>query len=203
MPVQENGTRPARALPYRICTDFRIDAASGKVWVDLVNQSKVGAAFYIYSTKQPQENPRRYTVSAAQQLSDYWNLSDLGESKLSVFGPNGYLAEFSGASSSDHAGMPEAKLRYEADGSLHLTLHNPGTSPCMVQVRNAYDAGDVRHHTIAPGKTMVDRWNLASSPGWFDLSITQDSAPGYLRRFAGHAEDGRPSTSDPAVFKEA
>jgi phospholipase C len=207
MPMQENGTRPARALPYTIYTECRVDIAANKLWIDLINEGKAGAAFYIYSTKQPQENPRRYTVSASQRLSDYWDLADMKNGcKLSVFGPNGYLAEFSNDPSSfnDSAARPEAKLRYDpSKGSVHLTLHNTGSSECIVQVGNSYDPAGVRHHTIAPGKSIDDHWSLAASAGWFDLTITQESAPAFLRRFAGHLEDGKPSTSDPAVFKEA
>jgi phospholipase C len=73
---------------------------------------------------------------------------------------------------------------------------------CKLQVSNEYEVGALHHHSIAPGQTVEDRWKLASSSGWFDLSITQESAPGFLRRFAGHAENGKPSTSDPATFKE-
>jgi phospholipase C len=203
MPVQENGTRPARALPYKIYTDCRADNADNKFWIDLINEGKAGAAFYIYSTKQPQENPRRYTVSASQRLSDYWNLSDLGSSKLSVFGPNGYLSEFSNDPSSDHAGKLEIKLRHQPRGDIHLTLHNSSSTSCTLKVTSSYDAKEVRHHTIAPGKVIEDRWALASSSGWFHISITQDSAPCFLRRFAGHVGNGKPSISDPAVFKEA
>jgi phospholipase C len=207
MPIQEHGTRPARALPYKIFTDCRVDPNADKFWIDLTNAGKAGAAFYIYSSKQPQVNPRRYTVSASQQLSDYWDLSELKKGhKFSVFGPNGYLSEFSNDPSSFAANgaNPEAKLRYDPiTGDLHLTLHNSGSAPCSLQVSNAYETGSMRHHTIMPGKSVEDRWEIASSSRWFDLSIQQNAAPGFLRRFAGHAEDGRPSTSDPAVFKDA
>ena len=207
MPIQEHGTRPARALPYAIFTDSRVDQIGDKFWIDIVNNGKAGAAFYIYSTKQPQENPRRYTVSASQQLTDYWPLSELKDGcKLSVYGPNGSLSEFACDPSSFSNGdaKPEVKLRHDAQmGDVHLTLRNSGTKPCTLQVRNVYETGVVRHHTISPGKAVEDRWGVAPSAGWFDLSITQESAPGFLRRFAGHLEDGKPSTSDPGTFKEA
>jgi phospholipase C len=197
MPMQESGTRPARALPYKFYIDSRVDIANEKFWVDLINEGKVGTAFYIYSTKQPQENPRRYTVSASQRLSDYWKLSELRDGhKLSVYGPNGHLSEFSCDPSSflDSGAKPDATLRYDSStGALHLTLRNTGSAPCRLEVINAYEADKTRRHAVAPGKSIEDRWVL---------SITQESAPGFLRRFAGHVEDGRPSTSDPAVFKE-
>lgn len=207
MPTQEHGTRPARALPYTIFTDSRVDHAADKFWIDMVNNGNAGAAFYVYSTKQPQENPRRYAVSASQQLTDYWPLSDLKDGcKLSVYGPNGSLSEFACDASSFSNGdaKPEIKLRHVAQtGEVHLTLRNSGTKPCTLQARNVYEAGAVHHHTIAPGKAVEDRWRVAPSAGWFDLSVTQESAPGFLRRFAGHLETGKPSTSDPGIFKDS
>ena len=125
--------------------------------------------------------------------------------KLSIFGPNGYLAEFScdPSSFSDNCAKPEVSLRYEPlAGNLHLIMHNTGSTACTLQIKNSYDAVDIRHYTIAPGKTLEDRWSLAPDSRWFDISITQDSAPKFLRRFAGHVENGKPSTSDPSVFKE-
>jgi phospholipase C len=37
------------------------------------------------------------------------------------------------------------------------------------------------------------------SNGWYDLSVTADRDGAFLRRFAGHVETGRASTSDPAT----
>ena len=125
--------------------------------------------------------------------------------KISVFGPNGYLAEFSCDPSffTSNGARTEASLRYEPLAcDLHLTMHNTGSVACTLQIKNSYDAADIRHYSIAPGKTLEDRWPLAPDSRWFDISVTQDSAPKFLRRFAGHVENGKPSTSDPAVFKE-
>jgi phospholipase C len=45
----------------------------------------------------------------------------------------------------------------------------------------------------------VQHWELESSHGWYDLSITLAGSPIYLRQLAGHVETGRPSISDPAL----
>jgi len=42
-------------------------------------------------------------------------------------------------------------------------------------------------------------WPIAGSGNWYDISLTSDSDPRYLRRLAGHIEDGNPSVSDPAI----
>jgi phospholipase C len=208
MPAQEPGIRPTRALPYTIFTDARMDITGKKFWIDLINDSSVGAAFYSYSTGQPQGNPRRYTVSASHQLSDYWPISQMENGcKLSIYGPNGYLSEFSCDPSSltttTQAAIPEVKLRHDPlTRDLLLTLGNTGGKTCTFHIANLYESGNVRHYTIDAGNVVEDRWSTTAAGGWFDLSITQKSAPGFLRRFAGHLEDGKPGTSDPGVFRE-
>jgi len=43
------------------------------------------------------------------------------------------------------------------------------------------------------------RLPLASSSNWYDYSLRVNGLPGWLRRFAGHLENGLPSISDPAM----
>jgi len=46
---------------------------------------------------------------------------------------------------------------------------------------------------------MGESWVLAASHHWYDLSVTSNDDPTFLRRLAGHVENGRPSISDPAA----
>ena len=207
MPEQEPGTRPARALPYEIYAHCRVEANEGRLWIDLDNAGKAGAVFYIYSTQVPQVHPRRYTVSPGQKLADYWPLEEMKDGrKFSVFGPNGYLAEFAcdpSAFSDGHA-QPEVMLRFDSvAGNVHATLVNTGAAPCMLTINNYYASVPARDYQLVPGAKIQDFWVLNSSSGWFDLAVTQEGAPGFLRRFAGHVENGKPSVSDPGVAKMA
>ncbi len=63
---------------------------------------------------------------------------------------------------------------------------------------NGY-GGRTRTWELFPGQRIDDYWDLRGSHGWFDLTISDGTASGFLRRFAGHVETGRPSTSDPAI----
>jgi phospholipase C len=196
MPKQEPGTRPARALPYEFTTQCRLDGE--RLWIDFVNTGQAGAAFYVYNGCTPHNPPRRYTVSRSQKLSDYWEMAKQETAyDISIYGPNGYLSHFRGAISS----MPEARVRYDGQsGDVYLTLANNGPKPCIVTAGNRYEHTKPRSYNLEPGATTEDRWSLASSSGWFDLSITGKDEPVFLRRFAGHVETGHPATSDPAVF---
>ncbi|WP_446743750.1 phosphocholine-specific phospholipase C [Silvibacterium acidisoli] len=205
MPEQEPGTRPARALPYKTFVHGRIDEASGRFYVDIDNQGRAGAAFYVHSSETPQTHPRRYSVSPRQKLSDYWELAAMKDGRrLSAHGPNGYLAEFGcdAADFSEGAARAEVTISHDAEGNVQAALHNSGKSACTVKVVNAYSKEAARTYTLQPGQSTDDKWLLADSHGWFDLVVMRTDAPKYLRRFAGHVETGKPSVSDPGPVQK-
>jgi phospholipase C len=207
MPAQEPGNRKARALPYELLVQCReeTESAPQKVWIEFANAGKAGAAFYVYDYAKHDSNPRRYTVSAADTLSDYWPTSESqGSYDLTVHGPNGYLCQFRGNTKGPAShGKPEVRLRYDAaQGDVILTLSNSGFAACEVHVINSYSGFAEKIYSLAPGASVEDRWLLTASAGWYDLVITSIESPAYLRRFAGHVETGRPSLSDPALLED-
>ena len=209
MPQQEPGTRKARALPYELFAHCRLrdeetHTVGPKVWIDFANTGESGAAFYVYNDKKRDESPRRYTISAGDSLSDYWLTSDTqGSYDLSLHGPNGYFCQFRGNASeaaSHGKADVEVKVRYDiSEGNLTLSLANTSSVPCRLTVTNAY-GGTPHTYALAPRTSVDDHWVLTSSSAWYDLSVTNAESPEFLRRFAGHVETGRPSTSDPAIF---
>lgn len=204
MPVQEPGTRPARALPYAFFTHCRTEP--GKFWVDFVNTGKAGAAFYAYNGRDPQAPPRRYAVSPPQTVSDYWETKKDALYDISVYGPNGYFSRFRGsapkAQTSDSS-MPTVTLKHDGHSSdLYVTLANDGGAPCSLTVSDGYSNAEPHHYQVSPGATVEDHWDLSSSSCWFDLTVLSAEDPKFERRFAGHLETGRPGTSDPAVFED-
>jgi phospholipase C len=64
---------------------------------------------------------------------------------------------------------------------------------------NAYSRSPARHFHLAPGQVVEERWSIADSHGWYDLSVTCDASTAFLRRLAGRVENGRPRLSDPAI----
>jgi phospholipase C len=205
MPEQEPGTRKARALPYELLVHCREETASDaqKVWIDFANTGKAGAAFYVYNGGNPDGNPRRYTVSPADALSDYWLISEpQGSYDFTVHGPNGYFRQFRGNTKGPAShGKPEVQLRYDAaEGNVILSFSNSGSASSKMQVIDSYNGNVQRTYSVAPGANVEDRWLLTTSAGWYDISVTAMESPDYLQRFAGHVETGRPSLSDPALL---
>ena len=53
---------------------------------------------------------------------------------------------------------------------------------------------------VRPGGSLEQSVRTDRANGWYDVSVRISGDSGYLRRFAGHVENGRPSTSDPAII---
>jgi phospholipase C len=192
LPKQEPGTRPARPIPYQVHAHGRADLTARRFWVDFSNEGTAGAVFHVFSPHE-ENSPRVYTVEARKELSDFFDVPAAEPYRLSVFGPNGFLREFRGS-----AEPVSVHISYNAS-HLCVALNNPRPSPCTVVIRdNAYGTPTRQIHIAAAGRheELID---TAQSERWYDFSITHNLDPDYLHRFAGHIENGQPSTSDPAV----
>lgn len=180
---QEQGTRPARALPYALEAVFA--ATADGVALRLVNSGAQGACLYVYREGSA-ETPWRYTVGAGTTLTA---TLPTGAGRLAVHGPNGFYRGFV-------AGAALHVVARAAGDALRLTLSHEGSSALAVRLRdNAYGGGgtDV---TLAPGQQHVAMWNLVPNAHWYDVTVAAGSGEW---RFAGHVETGRASTTDPAA----
>jgi phospholipase C len=78
-----------------------------------------------------------------------------------------------------------------------LAVENCGAQSIVLLIWDAYGRDRSKHH-VAPGHTLVWRWSLDGSFGWYDLSLRVEGDASFMQRLAGHVEDGRSSMSDPA-----
>jgi phospholipase C len=190
VPRQEPGTRPARPLPYLL--NVRVDRGPGggaPIHLIFENRGAAGAHFLVTSPGLTR-GPWFYTVDAGKTLSDRLAVDDGDD--LTISGPDGFLRQRRG-----EAGI-EAELSYApATDEVVLSIANTGAAPCAVMVRGG--AGESRRHVISPSATSEDRWSVRNRAGWYDLSVSVEQDAVFLRRFAGHLETGRPSSSDPAI----
>ncbi|HEU4635114.1 MAG TPA: phospholipase domain-containing protein, partial [Edaphobacter sp.] len=194
MPVQEKGTRPARPLPYWVETACQVD--NDRVTLSLMNKGKAGAAFYIYNRAEPQREPRRYTVSAGDTLADFWMPAPSGGFDLAMYGPNGCMAHHKGTVSAEE---PAVELRQDPEKNLvRITVRNRSQNSNSFAIGESYTKLRVQR-SVPAGEEIAIEIPLALSSGWFDVSVEAAKADPFLRRFAGHIEDGKPSISDPAL----
>ncbi|MFI0037557.1 phosphocholine-specific phospholipase C [Streptomyces mutabilis] len=197
MPRQERGLRPARPLRYVPHVDGAVDAAAGKFTLTFASGPRAGAAFLVTSGNRT-DGPWTYTTEAGKTIADTWNSVYSGGSyDLTVHGPNGFLRAFRGAGKATGA---EVTARHTGD-DLRLTFTNAGSGTARLRVADAY-GGRSRTVTVRPGATVHHTVDLARSRRWYDVTVTSESDPAFLRRLAGHVENGRPGVSDPAIVTD-
>jgi phospholipase C len=192
--AQEEGIRPARALPYAI--EVAAQHVGSTLNLHFANTGTQGTSFYVYQQGRT-EAPWRYTVGAGASLDEALALP-AGDYAFTVYGPNGFFRGFSRKDTSgSEVGLHVSSICVPASGAIHLIMENSGAAPvsCIV-ADNAYGGG-VRHHDIAPGAKVVDRWNIVDSHHWYDLVA---NFGGQSWRLAGHMETGKISFSDPAAI---
>jgi phospholipase C len=193
MPRQEPGTRPARPLGYAWSVRHRLADGASRVAFD--NTGALGAAFLVYDGLRREAPPRRYTVAAGARIEDAWKLADAGDGyDRRIHGPNGYFCALRGFADDTF----EAEVR-GAGGQrrIEVLLWNRGERAAVCRVANAYGTAPARQVAVPAGGTETLAFELAESAGWYDIAVTLPDAPRYLRRYAGHHEDGQPATSDP------
>ncbi len=196
LPRQEPGQRPARALPYDFDVSARVRPEG--LALSLSNTGKAGAGFILYARGG---EPRFYTVEAGRSLTDLIAFDGVAYD-FDLHGPNGFLRGFRNDLAKPAA--LEADARFDPRrGQLAITIRNSGVADETVVVARSGEPYGGRRHVLQPGALLVDRWDLAASNNWYDLTLTSLRAAGFGRRFAGHGENGRPSVSDPNFGKPA
>ncbi|GLZ79929.1 non-hemolytic phospholipase C [Actinorhabdospora filicis] len=204
LPTQESGVKPARPLPYDLAVHGRV--ASDKFWLDFTNHGTTTAAhFYVHAANFRTDGPWRYTVEAGKSLSDYWQAgTPTGAYDLIVTGPNGFIRRFTGnrstATTTGNAN-PEVTLRHApAENKVYLKMTNAGQKACTLTITPNNRAGGPWTYQLQPGQSTEDYFTTGGTSGWYDLTATATgTADAFLRRFAGHMENGTPSLTDPVM----
>ena len=116
-----------------------------------------------------------------------------------MHGPNGFLTQFSGDASGSGAGV-EVTASIGRDGELRLTAVNGTKKDVRLNLRSLLRGDEVpakeRTVWLAPGERETLRFEpLRTSHGWYDFAVGIAGDSAYLRRFAGHLENGRPSVA--------
>lgn len=197
MPVQEPGTRPARAIPYHLEASGLLDVQKNNFEILFQNMGDAAAVFHVRSA---QHIPRTYTVAPGAQLSDVWSIDagDAGSYEISVHGPNGFFRSYGGAINDATPNM-RVKATYDVH-RLHIMLQitNSGEFPRSFSIHDAYSK-TTQQLSSKPGAISDHSYDLTNSHGWYDLTLTSEANASFRQQFAGHLENGQPSMSDPAM----
>jgi phospholipase C len=191
--AQMPGQRAARPLGYRF--DVVPAVRAGKLWLDMHNEGSLGVALAAHDRSGAMA-PRHYTLGAGGRLVVPW--ADAGPYDVAIWGPNGFLRRFAGATD----GTVEAVLAADADTAVVTLLNRGPAARCFTVILDpAYRTTAARERplSVAAGAAAAMRWELAPSDGWFDLLVRVDGEPDFQRRFAGHIDPRRQQRTDPAI----
>ena len=212
MAVQEQGIRPSCALPYELYADgmlsddknsFEISMKAGR---DLFAELSAGSPFYVYAPgKYKNEEVRTwaYAVVAGDELKDNWVINDFENSHyhLRVYGPNGFFREFSG---DKNEASIDVKAKYEQSngkptGNIILQIiNNARQSQSIIITDNSYKTG-TKEQSVDAAISKEITVDTGKSFGWYDISVKLKGNLSFARRFAGRAETGASSKTDPLM----
>ncbi len=189
LPIQEEGQRPARPLPYALEVIGR--PFGGFFELAIFNRGTAGACLAVYGDD---DGPWFYTCGAGRTLN---GILLVGASPYSfrIHGPNGFFRIFE--DKPPYSGIAIGSRYDDTTEELVLTLRNRSTAEAIIQTRPlAYSHVPARLCSLAPGERQEDRWAIAESDHWYHVELRSGSAVWQL---AGHIETGRISRSDPAI----
>ncbi len=200
LPVQEPGTRPARAVPYVLNVTAATKPSVGQVTLNFINSSARTGTFHVRSGSLVQQ-PRGYTVAGHTALNDVWDFSPLGSTpySLSVYGPNGLFRAYEGGLIAETSANIEATLKYHvAEGGVTVSAVNVGKTDCTLQMLDVYSSA-VKSAFLKPGARVEEFFALGKFHGWYDLVLTVAEDPSFKLQLAGHLESGKDSMTDPLI----
>ncbi|HEY0718105.1 MAG TPA: alkaline phosphatase family protein [Streptosporangiaceae bacterium] len=165
----------------------------------------------------PATTPGQYTVAPAAHEGTTVSASvplASGSYDLTVVGPNRFLRHFTGDSAQPGA-TAQVTATYHAPGHGPGPGYNPGYGPgpgqpvlALVLANGGHDAvtftvtanhygrhADRCYQVPAHGSATHLANPIASSDGWYDLSVTVSGDRTWSRRYVGHLENGQPSVT--------
>jgi phospholipase C len=119
---------------------------------------------------------------------------------ITVVGPNRFLRRFTGNVTTSGAAA-RVTADYYAEGwgprpTLTLTLANAGSADLTFTVTpNNYWADSGKYHVGAGQRAAHQLDPLATSGGWYDLTVTIDDDSSWSQRYTGHLENGSASVT--------
>jgi phospholipase C len=201
-PAQEPGTARARPLPYQPLANISVsEAASPSAGVTLTMENDGTADLQLSVRAAHLASPPQFIDIQAKGSATTTLPLASGDYDVRVHGPNGFVRSFRGDAQTTAAGV-EATVtltRRAFHPLLLLTIVNGGRAPVSALVGEAGDGpggGKQRRLTVSPGRDAVVTLDpLATSDGWYDLTVRLEDQQEFRRHFAGHLEDGRASVT--------
>ncbi|HEX3753129.1 MAG TPA: phospholipase C, phosphocholine-specific [Streptosporangiaceae bacterium] len=217
MPSQEPGAKPARPIPVQPNANLTGFSATGGPVAARLDFSNSGphvrkaSHFAVYNNRAgvptlaeyPAAFPGQYTVEAGDRGTA--GTAPVGATAgdttydITVIGPNRFLRRFTGDTAAAGA-QPSVRAEYiegalGAGPRLRLTLASLSHQEVTFTVTaNAYAPDRPHTYRVPASRSATHSADpIGTAGGWYDLTVTASSDPGWSQRFAGHLENGGPS----------
>ncbi len=186
-PIQEDGTRPARPLPYRPAASASVTADS--VALSLRNGGTSSAHFAVYGYAGELAEPLHADVKGAKALT---LAAPSASFDLIVTGPNRYQYELKGSTAGAAAGVDVSVVSREGS-EVVLELRNSGSAAVTLRLASLQYKELSATVKLKPGGSKVLGWETLK--GWYDIEVTADGDATFRRRLTGCEENGKPGIS--------
>jgi phospholipase C len=182
IPAQDSGSVPARPLPYQANANVAVGSAL-TIAMSNAGAATVPLALYAHHLLSTDATP--FDIAPGTTTSTSVSLDAITSAyNVYLHGPNGFLRHAAGTPNNI-----EATLTIVPGPALSLEVTN---TSAHIRVALITELNGTKHTvTLAPDSSQT--LPFAADSGWYDLSVTVDGYSNYLRRFAGHLENGSPS----------
>ncbi|MEV4644824.1 phosphocholine-specific phospholipase C [Saccharopolyspora sp. NPDC049357] len=189
LPMQEQGRRPARALPYQPEVSGTL-TPQGDLTLRLANRGTASAHFAVYPYTGEFKEPlhvdvRDEHVATVKAGDDY---------QLAVQGPNRFWFELAGSRDGRAAGVDVRSVPNGRTRELRLEFRNAGTEDVVLRARALGYAPDESEDVRVPAGGVAGL-DWPTDQGWYDVEVTTAQDPSFRRRVTGRVENGAPGVT--------
>ena len=185
LPIQEQGRRPARALPYQPLASGAVDGE--ELSLRLGNSGAASAHFAIYAYEGELGDPVHVDVKGEHVQA----VRIREEYRLAVQGPNRFWFELAGSRKGRAAGV-DVRTN-PGPGGLALELRNSGAEAITLRLRALGYGREEREVRLAAGGAESLQW--PTDQGWYDVEVSTPQDRSFRRRATGRVENGEPGVT--------
>ncbi|MGJ1198245.1 phosphocholine-specific phospholipase C [Sphingobacterium spiritivorum] len=210
LPKQESGIKESSALAYELYVDAVMTASKIKLRFNagknIFRDKALGSPFNVYSGSSYKDGVSYwpFATSAGNQVDFEWNLADFKDHyDLRVYGPNGFLRTFKGNQSSQSL---DVTCEYELDkkgiptGNINLRIKNTDPNKTQPVIVSAQIYQHLQEKiSLKPNQEKTISINGKKSFNWYEVTVLLADDPNFERGFAGRAETGASSMTDPQM----
>lgn len=222
MPKQEQGVRPACALPYELYAEGTLSNDKKNLILimsarkDIFGARASGSPFNVFFPGKANKGDgqsddvgsRSYAVIAGDSLKEIIPVSlfENGIYHATIYEPNGFFRECKGQQDDPRITVlceyeRKKGVLKKLSGNVALQLTNLDAShDYTVHITDlAYKNKPVTRILKAGSEAHTVILDLDKSHRWYDFSVRISGFDHYERRYAGRVENGEPGITDPAM----